>query len=108
MVLVWPQDGAETWQWLHSWIYQRTIIDNFEFLVKTDSYENDLSCFFFLMNCSGFYLIAEMPLDALKKHYAGAYADNFEWPQPSPHSDDDEMEETEGTFVIVKLNCENK
>ncbi|XP_008274949.1 E1A-binding protein p400 isoform X4 [Stegastes partitus] len=38
---------------------------------------------------------AEMPLDALMKQYAGAYADSFEWPQPSPCSDDDEMEETE-------------
>ncbi|XP_047447290.1 E1A-binding protein p400 isoform X2 [Mugil cephalus] len=38
---------------------------------------------------------AEMPLDALMKEYAGAYADSFEWPQPSLHSDDDEMEETE-------------
>uniref|UniRef100_A0A7N6A3A0 E1A binding protein p400 n=1 Tax=Anabas testudineus TaxID=64144 RepID=A0A7N6A3A0_ANATE len=38
---------------------------------------------------------AEMPLDALMKQYAGAYVDSFEWPQPSPHSDDDDMEETE-------------
>uniref|UniRef100_UPI0037E70BDD E1A-binding protein p400 n=1 Tax=Semicossyphus pulcher TaxID=241346 RepID=UPI0037E70BDD len=38
---------------------------------------------------------AEMPLDALKKQYAGAYADSFEWPQPSPHSEEEEMEETE-------------
>ncbi|XP_059192801.1 E1A-binding protein p400 [Centropristis striata] len=38
---------------------------------------------------------AEMPLDALKKQYAGAYVDSFEWPQPSPHSDEDDMEETE-------------
>uniref|UniRef100_A0AAQ5X3V2 E1A binding protein p400 n=1 Tax=Amphiprion ocellaris TaxID=80972 RepID=A0AAQ5X3V2_AMPOC len=43
-----------------------------------------------------FFLSAEMPLDALMKQYAGAYADSFEWPQPSPRSDDDEMEETEG------------
>ncbi|XP_075961080.1 E1A-binding protein p400 isoform X3 [Anarhichas minor] len=35
---------------------------------------------------------AEMPLDALKKQYAGAYVDGFEWPQPS---DEDDMEETE-------------
>uniref|UniRef100_A0A8C9X721 E1A binding protein p400 n=1 Tax=Sander lucioperca TaxID=283035 RepID=A0A8C9X721_SANLU len=35
---------------------------------------------------------AEMPLDALKKQYAGAYIDSFEWPQPSPHSDEDETE----------------
>ncbi|KAF3696055.1 E1A-binding protein p400 [Channa argus] len=38
---------------------------------------------------------AEMPLDALVKQYAGAYADSFEWPQPSPHSDEDDLEETE-------------
>ncbi|XP_074525640.1 E1A-binding protein p400 isoform X2 [Halichoeres trimaculatus] len=38
---------------------------------------------------------AEMPLDALVKQYAGAYADGFEWPQPSPHSDEEDMEETE-------------
>ncbi|XP_076586590.1 E1A-binding protein p400 isoform X2 [Chaetodon auriga] len=39
---------------------------------------------------------AEMPLDALMKQYAGAYVDGFEWPQPSPHSDeDDETEEME-------------
>ncbi|KAM9359982.1 E1A-binding protein p400 [Symphorus nematophorus] len=38
---------------------------------------------------------AEMPLDALMKQYAGAYADGFEWPQPSPHSDEDDMDETE-------------
>ena len=37
-----------------------------------------------------------MPLDALKKQYAGAYVDSFEWPQPS---DEDDMEETEGAFV---------
>lgn len=41
-----------------------------------------------------------MPLDALRKQYAGAYADNFEWPQPSPHSEEDEMEEAEGAFCI--------
>ncbi|XP_056274380.1 E1A-binding protein p400 isoform X2 [Pseudoliparis swirei] len=35
---------------------------------------------------------AEMPLDTLKKQYAGAYVDSFEWPQPS---DEDDMEETE-------------
>lgn len=38
---------------------------------------------------------AEMPLDALMKQYAGAYADTFDWPQPGSHSDEDEMEETE-------------
>ncbi|XP_076010162.1 E1A-binding protein p400 isoform X3 [Genypterus blacodes] len=38
---------------------------------------------------------AEMPLDALKKQYAGAYIGSFEWPQPSPPSDEDDMEQTE-------------
>ncbi|KAM4577931.1 E1A-binding protein p400 isoform 2-T2 [Fundulus diaphanus] len=38
---------------------------------------------------------AEMSLDALKKQYAGAYADDFEWPQPSPHTDEGDVEETE-------------
>uniref|UniRef100_A0A672JLC9 E1A binding protein p400 n=1 Tax=Salarias fasciatus TaxID=181472 RepID=A0A672JLC9_SALFA len=45
---------------------------------------------------------AEMPLDALIKQYAGAYADSFEWPQPSPHSDEDEMEETDGSFLSLE------
>ncbi|TKS79092.1 E1A-binding protein p400 [Collichthys lucidus] len=38
---------------------------------------------------------AEMPLDALMKQYAGAYADGFEWPQPGAHSDEDDIDETE-------------
>nr|XP_020446076.1 LOW QUALITY PROTEIN: E1A-binding protein p400 [Monopterus albus] len=38
---------------------------------------------------------AELPLDALMKQYAGAYIDSFEWPKPSPRSDEDDMEETE-------------
>lgn len=50
-------------------------------------------------------LAAEMPLDALMKQYAGAYTDTFDWPQPGSHSDEDEMEETEGKFVIIKFNC---
>ncbi|XP_049618487.1 E1A-binding protein p400 isoform X1 [Syngnathus scovelli] len=37
---------------------------------------------------------AELPLDALRKQYAGAYADSFDWPQPSPSSNQDD-EETE-------------
>lgn len=41
-----------------------------------------------------------MSLDALKKQYAGAYAERFEWPQPSPHGDEDDMEETEGALAI--------
>ncbi|XP_045890279.1 E1A-binding protein p400 isoform X3 [Micropterus dolomieu] len=38
---------------------------------------------------------AEMPLDALMKQYAGAYVDSFEWPQPSRHSDEEDLDETE-------------
>ncbi|XP_040897887.1 E1A-binding protein p400 isoform X2 [Toxotes jaculatrix] len=38
---------------------------------------------------------ADVPLDALMKQYAGAYVDSFEWPQPSPHSDEDDMDESE-------------
>ncbi|KAM3868385.1 E1A-binding protein p400 [Diretmus argenteus] len=38
---------------------------------------------------------AEMPLDALVKRYAGAYVDSFEWPQPSPQSEEDDMAEME-------------
>lgn len=41
-----------------------------------------------------------MSLDALMKQYAGAYSDSFEWPQPSLQSDEDDMDETEGDFVI--------
>lgn len=41
-----------------------------------------------------------MPLDALVKQYAGAYVDGFEWPQPSPQSDEDDIKETEGDFVV--------
>lgn len=47
-----------------------------------------------------FCFLAEMSLDALKKQYAGAYAESFEWPQPSPHSDEDDMEETGGELAI--------
>lgn len=42
-----------------------------------------------------------MSLDALKKQYAGAYADDFEWPQPSSCSDEDDVEETEGAFLYL-------
>ncbi|CAL8343222.1 unnamed protein product [Lota lota] len=38
---------------------------------------------------------AETPLDALVKQYAGAYADGFDWPQPSPQSDEEYMDDTE-------------
>uniref|UniRef100_A0A674CM71 E1A binding protein p400 n=1 Tax=Salmo trutta TaxID=8032 RepID=A0A674CM71_SALTR len=41
---------------------------------------------------------AEMPLDALMKQYAGAYADNFDWPQPSPQSDEDGRDEMESSL----------
>lgn len=57
-------------------------------------------CRYCLMNCFCIWLLAEMPLDALVKQYAGAYVDSFEWPQPSPHSEEDDMDETEGAFVI--------
>ncbi|XP_068168040.1 E1A-binding protein p400 isoform X2 [Antennarius striatus] len=40
---------------------------------------------------------AEVPLDALMRQYAGAYADSFEWPQPGPQSDEDYADETEDT-----------
>ncbi|XP_033181240.1 E1A-binding protein p400 isoform X6 [Mastacembelus armatus] len=40
---------------------------------------------------------AEIPLDALVKQYAGAYVDGFEWPQPCPDSDEDDVEDTEET-----------
>uniref|UniRef100_A0A669ELG4 E1A binding protein p400 n=1 Tax=Oreochromis niloticus TaxID=8128 RepID=A0A669ELG4_ORENI len=50
----------------------------------------------FTLCCSLFQAnTSEMPLDALMKQYAGAYADTFDWPQPGSHSDEDEMEETE-------------
>lgn len=39
-----------------------------------------------------------MPLDALKKQYAGAYVGSFEWPQPS---DEDDAVETEGQLKII-------
>ncbi|XP_029685275.1 E1A-binding protein p400 isoform X3 [Takifugu rubripes] len=38
---------------------------------------------------------AEIPLDALKKQYAGAYAEGFEWPQTGFQSDDDDMDDSE-------------
>ncbi|XP_059910988.1 E1A-binding protein p400 isoform X1 [Gadus macrocephalus] len=38
---------------------------------------------------------AEMPLEALVKQYAGAYADGFDWPQLSPQSDEEYMDDTE-------------
>ncbi|XP_061624785.1 E1A-binding protein p400 isoform X4 [Phyllopteryx taeniolatus] len=38
---------------------------------------------------------AELPLDALRKQYAGAYTEGFEWPQPSPQSNHDDEEEPE-------------
>lgn len=41
-------------------------------------------------------LSAELPLDVLMKHYAGAYAEGFEWPQPGPRGDEEDVDETEG------------
>ncbi|XP_075903388.1 E1A-binding protein p400 isoform X2 [Nelusetta ayraudi] len=38
---------------------------------------------------------AELPLDVLMKHYAGAYAEGFEWPQPGPRGDEEDVDETE-------------
>ncbi|XP_054630256.1 E1A-binding protein p400 isoform X3 [Dunckerocampus dactyliophorus] len=49
---------------------------------------------------------AELPLDALKKQYAGAYADGFMWPHSSPQSDEDDEEETEGTTCPVSSSPE--
>lgn len=50
-----------------------------------------------------------MPLDVLMKHYAGAYAEGFDWPQPSPHCDEEDMDETEGLSVaslnLTALTC---
>ncbi|XP_062399404.1 E1A-binding protein p400 isoform X2 [Sardina pilchardus] len=38
---------------------------------------------------------AEVPLDTLVKQYAGAYAEDFEWPHPPSHSEDEEKEDVE-------------
>uniref|UniRef100_A0A9J8DHX8 E1A binding protein p400 n=1 Tax=Cyprinus carpio carpio TaxID=630221 RepID=A0A9J8DHX8_CYPCA len=38
---------------------------------------------------------AEVPLDDLMKQYAGAYAEGFEWPQPSSQSEDEDREEAD-------------
>ncbi len=40
-----------------------------------------------------------MPLDDLVKQYAGAYAEGFEWPQPSNQSEDEDREEAEGLYT---------
>uniref|UniRef100_A0A9J8BWM4 E1A binding protein p400 n=1 Tax=Cyprinus carpio carpio TaxID=630221 RepID=A0A9J8BWM4_CYPCA len=40
-------------------------------------------------------LVAEVPLDDLMKQYAGAYAEGFEWPQPSSQSEDEDREEAD-------------
>lgn len=42
------------------------------------------------------------------KQYAGAYADNFDWPQPSPQSDEDGRDETEGApklYIYTSSLC---
>ncbi|XP_058889099.1 E1A-binding protein p400-like isoform X15 [Acipenser ruthenus] len=36
---------------------------------------------------------AKMSLDILVEQYAGAYAENFEWPHPSSHSEDEDRDE---------------
>ncbi|XP_058850548.1 E1A-binding protein p400-like isoform X2 [Acipenser ruthenus] len=36
---------------------------------------------------------AKMSLDTLVEQYAGAYAENFEWPHPSSHSEDEDRDE---------------
>ncbi|XP_053536051.1 E1A-binding protein p400 isoform X2 [Ictalurus punctatus] len=38
---------------------------------------------------------AEVPLEALVKKYAGAYAEGFAWPQPACQSEDEERDEVE-------------
>ncbi|MGH0140743.1 UNVERIFIED_CONTAM: hypothetical protein FKN15_072254 [Acipenser sinensis] len=38
---------------------------------------------------------AKMSLDTLVEQYAGAYAENFEWPHPSSHSEDEDRDEVE-------------
>lgn len=50
------------------------------------------------------WTLAEISLDALMKHYAGAYAEGFEWPQTGLQSgDDDDMDDSEGG--CDKPNC---
>lgn len=44
-------------------------------------------------------LVAEVPLDDLVKQYAGAYAEGFEWPQPSSQSEEECREEAEGLCI---------
>lgn len=44
-----------------------------------------------------FCFVAEVPLEALVKKYAGAYAEGFAWPQPACQSEDEERDEVEGT-----------
>ncbi|XP_052418774.1 E1A-binding protein p400 isoform X2 [Carassius gibelio] len=45
---------------------------------------------------------AEVPLDDLVKKYTGAYAEGFEWPQPSSQSEDEDREEAEdmGSLLV--------
>ncbi|XP_062855451.1 E1A-binding protein p400 isoform X2 [Trichomycterus rosablanca] len=38
---------------------------------------------------------AEVPLEALVRKYAGAYAEGFEWPQPASQSEDEEKDKVE-------------
>ncbi|XP_061762916.1 E1A-binding protein p400 isoform X1 [Nerophis ophidion] len=46
---------------------------------------------------------AELPLDVLKKQYAGAYAEGFMWPHCGPQSDDDEEVTEEPTCPVSSL-----
>lgn len=54
--------------------------------------------------CESPLCAAEMLLDALVKQYAGAYADGFEWPQPTPQSDEEDMDDDDegSAFSPVK------
>ncbi|TRY58668.1 hypothetical protein DNTS_028447, partial [Danionella cerebrum] len=44
---------------------------------------------------------AEVPLDELVKQYAGAYAEGFEWPQPSSQSEDEDPEEAKDSLLSM-------
>uniref|UniRef100_A0A8C7SI58 E1A binding protein p400 n=1 Tax=Oncorhynchus mykiss TaxID=8022 RepID=A0A8C7SI58_ONCMY len=50
-----------------------------------------------------FLPITFMPLDALMKQYAGAYADNFDWPQPSPQKMESSLDTPHEAVVIDSL-----
>ncbi|KAK3566251.1 hypothetical protein QTP86_030323 [Hemibagrus guttatus] len=50
---------------------------------------------------------AEVPLEALVKKYAGAYAEGFEWPKPACQSEDEEKDEVEGTVFFPQFKSIN-